>query len=258
MTSTLASHSSTSSSDPSLPPGRTVADVAPMRSAVPPGHDAGSTGRRWPLWGAAAGVLGAVGTLITDTQGALYEDGVTLGDDAIREVERAGYHIGIVAGLAATLCLLVVAAGWRRWGAERAPHSLAARVVPMALTASAGAMILGYGMKGSLAVYLPGGMDEGTFTDEGLFSVFMFLDFAPYVAWWGVCFAAMATIWLALRERTLPRWLGVVSVPFVVAPVAFMAATGLPGFPGVVDQLWLAITSLGLTPSLRRHHPAPA
>ena len=52
--------------------------------------------------------------------------------------------------------------------------------------------------------------------------------------------------WLALRERLLPRWLGWLSVPFTLAPIAFMATTGLPGFPGVVDPLWLTLTSAGL------------
>lgn len=252
MSSTLASHPSQPSHG-SHASGRTVADVAPVRSASP-GGAARSTGRRWPLWGAAAGVLGVVATLVTDSRPP--EDLSPLGPASLSEVERGMFHVGIVAGLAATLCVLVVAAGWRRWGAAHAPDSLAARVVPMALTASAGAMILGYGMKGSLAVYLDGGMDHGAYTESALFSVFVFLDFAPYVAWWGVCFAAMATIWLSLRERALPRWFGVVSIPFVVAPVAFMAATGLPGFPGVVDPAWLALTSLGLAASLHRH-PSP-
>lgn len=226
----------------------TVADVAPATTGA---TTAGRAGRRagsgrWTLWGAGAGVLGALATLATDTQGQLYEEGVTLGAEAIREVERWGYHAGIVLGLTATFCLLVAAAGWRRWANERAPDSLAARVVGMAMTASAGAMILGYGMKGSLAVYLDGGFNEGFFTDEGLFSIFMFLDFAPFVVWWGVCFAAMAMTWLSLREKVLPRWVGVLGVPFVLAPVAFVVATGLPGFPGVVDSAYLAIVSLGL------------
>ena len=52
----------------------------------------------------------------------------------------------------------------------------------MAFAASAALMMLGYGFMGSLAVYLPGGIDDGTFPVEGLYSVFMFLDFAPFIA----------------------------------------------------------------------------
>jgi len=234
----------------------TVADIAPAHAAAvatAAGPARPVRNGRWALWGAAAGALGFVATGITDTQSALYEEGVTLDTaDAVREVERWGYHAGIVLGIAATFCLLVAAAGWRRWAAERAPDNLAARVVPMAMTASAGAMILGYGFKGALAVYLPGGMDEGMYTFESLSSVFMFLDFAPYMVWWGVCFATIAMTWLSLRDRLLPRWVGVLGVPFSLAPVAFMAATGLPGFPGVVDSTFLTIVSIGMAIRLGR------
>lgn len=212
-----------------------------------------TSGTNWPLWGAAAGVLGMVGTLFTDTRPPETSSAIT--KDEVFALDPAGFHAGIIAGLAATFCLLVTAAAWRRWATEKAPGNLAAGVVSSALTASAGAMILAYGMKGSLAVYLPGGMDQGTYSADGLFSVFLFLDFAPYIAWWGVCFASLAFVWLSLRERLLPRWIGVVSIPFLLAPIVFMAATGLPGFPGVVDGLWLTVVSIGLSVGLRRSAP---
>ena len=83
-------------------------------------------------------------------------------------------------------------------------------------------------------------------TDAGLYSVFMFLDFAPYIAWWGAAFAAVVMVWLAFRDRLLPRWIGAVSALFALAPIAFVVATGLPGFPGVVDQLWLVSVAIGV------------
>jgi len=242
--------------DPSTVPTTTVSTTTEP-GVVPFTSDAATTDRSvttprssWPLWGAAAGVLGIVGTLIADVRPPEGNGPIDAAD--VFALSPTGFHIGIAAGLTATFCLLVTAAAWRRWAAERAPGSLAASMVPLALTASAGAMILAYGMKGSLAVYLPGGLDEGAYTAEGLHSVFMFLDFAPYIAWWGVCFAAVAMMWMSLRERLLPRWIGLVSILFVLAPVGFMAATGLPGFPGVVDALWLTIVSVGTTVSVRR------
>ncbi|MGD9891985.1 MAG: hypothetical protein AB7U18_11925 [Dehalococcoidia bacterium] len=81
--------------------------------------------------------------------------------------------------------------------------------------------------------------------------MFMFLDFAPYIAWWGAAFAAIGIAWLSLRERSLPIWIGVVSALFALIPIAFMSITGLPGFPGVVDPLWLLIVSAGM--ALRRN-----
>jgi hypothetical protein len=211
-------------------------------------------GWAWPLWGVAAGVLGAIGHIFAfpDVSEEEYQSGAAL----IETLDRTTYHIGVVAGLLAVFSLLLFASGFRRWAAAIAPASLAAGAVTMALVASAGAMILGYGMKGSLAVYLPGGIDEGSMASEGLYSVFMFLDLGPFMAWWGVAMAAAAIGWLSLRERVLPLWLGVLSALFVVIPLGVLVATGLPGFPGVVDPLWLVITGVGLAVTLRRSVPA--
>lgn len=131
----------------------------------------------WPLWGAAAGVLGAVGHLFTIQN--LSEEEQASGAAVITALDRGPYHVVIVAGMAAVFCLLVFAAGWRRWAATVAPGSLAGGVVNLALTASAGAMILGYGFKGGLAVYLPDGMDAGTYPAESLLMLYMFDDFGP-------------------------------------------------------------------------------
>jgi hypothetical protein len=204
----------------------------------------------WPLFGVAAGVLGAIGHLFTDQD--LSDEARASGVAVIDELNRTNYHIGIISGLAAVFCLLVFAAGWRRWTNENKMDSLAAEVVTFGFIASAGAMILGYGFKGSLAVYLPGGLDEGSYPNENLLSVFMFNDFAPYIAWYGVAMAAAALAWVSLRERLLPLWFGIVSVIFVLLPVGYLVATGLPGFPGVVDPLWIVIVGAGLAVSLRR------
>ena len=199
---------------------------------------------RWPLWGVAAGVLGAVGHLfsIQNPSEAEYRSGAAV----IDALERGPYHVGIVCGLAGVFCLLVFAAGWRRWATAVAPNSLAAGALHLALTASAGAMMLAYGFKGALAIYLPDGMDEGTYANESLLTVFMFDDFSAFIAWWGVAMACGAIAWLALRERQLPLWIGIVAALFVAVPVAAVSATALPGVPGVVDPFGLVIISAGL------------
>ncbi|MGE0539397.1 MAG: hypothetical protein AB7R89_04400 [Dehalococcoidia bacterium] len=221
--------------------------VAPTTREAAHGAVATAASNRWALWGVPAAVLGFAGLMVTPDYAGLE----TTGAGVIEQLDRGGYHLGIVLGIAAALCMLITAAGWQRWGARVAPDSLAARLVPMAFAASAALMMLGYGFMGSLAVYLPGGMDDGTFPTEGLYSVFMFLDFAPYIAWWGAAFAAIGIAWLSLRERSLPIWIGVVSALFALIPIAFMSITGLPGFPGVVDPLWLLIVSAGM--ALRRN-----
>jgi len=57
---------------------------------------------------------------------------------------------------------------------------------------------------------------------------------------------AGAIVWMALRERTVSRWIGFVSLVPVVAVTAFTGLTGLPGFPGVVSPAWLVVAFLGL------------
>ena len=205
---------------------------------------------RWPLWGSAAGLLGAVGHLFSmQTQ---TEAERASGAAVIDSLERGPYQIGIVAGLAGVFCLLVFAAGWRRWAAATAAGSLAGGMITLALTASAGAMMLAYGFKGALAVYLDGEMDEGSYSNESLLTFYMFDDFGAFIAWWGVAMAAGAIAWLAPRERRLPLWIGLLATLFALVPVGFVTATGLPGFPGVVDPFFLVIVGIGLAFTFRR------
>jgi len=209
----------------------------------------------WPLFGVAAGVLGAIGHLFTEQN--LSDEERASGAAVIDALDRTSYHIGIVAGMAAVFCLLIFTAGWRRWVAGYAPDSIAGEMISLALVASAGAMLLGYGFKGSLAVYLQGGMDGETYPNENLLSVFMFNDFAPYIAWYGVAMAAIGVAWFSLREHRLPVWFGIVAAVFAVVPIAFLVATGLPGFPGVVDPFWMVIFGIGLAVRLRRSASQP-
>jgi hypothetical protein len=210
-----------------------------------------SPGRqRWPLWGAAAGVLGAVGHLVAAAPAAVFEaqsggEGVGI----IDLLDRGIFHLGAVAGYGAVLCLLVFAAAWRRWIGQVGIASTAARALPLALAASAAAMILGYGMMGALSVYLPGGINAGEIPNEGLYVLWMFLDLGPFMAWWGVVGAALLVSYISLIERRLPVWLGVVGVLAWLPPVGFLVVTGLTGFAGVVGPVWLVVTAVGLAVS---------
>ncbi len=238
------------SAHPAGPASTATSASTASRTTSTSARSSGSRRPTWALWGAVAGAAGFVATFLTDQSGQLQEADYLTGGAVVDKLESAPYHVGVVAGFVCVLALLVAAAGWRRWAARTAPDSLAARVVSMAFVASAGAMMIGYGLKGSMSVYLPGGMDHDIMSQEGLYSIFMFLDLGAWMVWWGGTVAALASVWLAFRERLLPRWVGVVSVLFAGLPLAVLAATGLPGLPAL-STIWLTVVSVGLAVSRR-------
>lgn len=212
------------------------ADTAPGRS-----------GRvtAWPLTAVAAGALGLGATLFTDLHPAAWQDGETT-RAVVEDVSRGTAHASIVLGYLAVAALVVLAASWRRRVEPRVTGSTAARVVPSGLLVAAGALTLGYGYKGMFAVYGEGGLNAGSFDQDGLYVMYVLNDFGSFVGWLGVTIAAGAVAWMALRERTVSRWIGVVSVLPVLAVLGMTIGTGLPGFPGVVMPLWLVVAGLGL------------
>ncbi|MFI1567150.1 hypothetical protein ACH4ZX_29580 [Streptomyces sp. NPDC020490] len=197
-----------------------------VRTASAP--DVPSRRARWPLFGVAAGLLGTVATLVTDVHPEERPGGFT--STVISDVSRTKAHAGIVAGFLVVALLLVLAGAWRRRVEPQVPGSTAAHVV-----------------SGALAVYLPGGMDAGAFDRAGLYVLFMLNDFGSFIGWLGVVVAAGAIAWMALRERTVSRWIGAVSVLPVLVVTGFVSATGLPGFQGIVGPLWLVVAFLGLS-----------
>ncbi len=211
------------------------------------------TRSQWAWWGVAGGIAGLAATVLTDPQAQLSDAQRHTGAQVLALVSHTGYQIGAVLGLAATACVLITAAGWQRWARRAAPRSLPAGIVSGALVASAGAMIIAYGLKGSMAIYLPGGFNASEFARSSLYPLFMMNDLTPYFAWWGMPVAAGAVAVLGLR-RAVPVWLGVLSLVALLPPVAFLVATGLTAYAGIVGPLWLALVSLGL--AVHRTEPA--
>lgn len=214
-----------------------------------PGHMARQDGdgrAKWPLYGVGAGVFGGVATLLADVRAGTVER-TPVDASILDDVGRSVAHLGLVTGFLTVVLLLVLAAAWRRQVEPRVPSSTAAYVVSGALTASAAGLTYGYGWKGALAIYLPAGMDERSFGDDGLFVYFMLNDFGGYIGWLGVVVAAGAVAWMALRERTISRWIGWFSIVPVLAVALFAGITGLPGFQGVVGPAWMLVTFLGLS-----------
>ena len=207
--------------------------------------DIGTSGR-WALWGTAAGVLG----LVTNVFLSRTIDYTKTPEGIVDGLSRSRYQVGAITGYLAAACLVLFAAGLWRWADGQASTSLALRAAPFGLVASAGAMIAGYGVKGQLAEYLPGGSNPDNFDSGGLYTFFLMDDLAGYFAWWGVTVAAGCLAWLALRDGLLPRWLGIVSALFAAAPLVYLLVSGFTGFSGLLAPLFLVVVGTGL--ALRR------
>ena len=58
--------------------------------------------------------------------------------------------------------------------------------------------------------------------------------------------AAGAVAYMAFRERTVAKWIGVVSVLPVLQTTLMVAGLGVPGVPALLAPMWLFVTGLGL------------
>lgn len=221
----------------------TTTQITPAGTEVPT-----TVGRgRWPLVGVAAGLGSIAATLALDIHPTQLSSDEPYTEAVVREISSGKAHASVVVGYLTVALLLVLAAAWRRHVEPRALASTAARVVPLGLTAAAGALALGYGWRGALGLYGHGGSEEGAFDDAGLYALFVINDFGAYIGYLGVTIAAGAVVWMSLRERLVSRWIGVFSIVPILPVVITVAAFGLPGFPGVASGLWLVVAFAGLT-----------
>jgi hypothetical protein len=204
----------------------------------------------WAWWGVPAGIAGLAGNFVS-THGALSD---TDAAEAVAAVTRTSYHVGTVLGLVSFACLLLASAGWRRWGSGR---GLAQQAIPAALTVTATLVLFGTGLRGALAEYLPGGINEDNFDDAGLYALFIVHDTAPWFAWWGVLMVAALVGFVSLTGQGFPRWLGVLSIAALAMPTAVMAGSGAVAAAGFVGPIWLAAFSVvvalgGVGPAVNR------
>jgi hypothetical protein len=219
----------------------------PAPAAATPGeHAPVRRGRaRWPLFGLAGAVSGFAA--VVASMPTLTEDEYNSGVRVLDELERGGYHAGFLLGLVSVGCLLVASSGWKRWAERRVPDSLAGRTLAQGLAATATINVIFFSIMGAMALYLPGGPDEGWLSKESMLTNFTLLDFGALLGWWGTAVAAICVATFAFgKARILPRWMGVVSVLLLLPPVAMAIGTALPGFVGFTMPIWLAVISIGM------------
>jgi hypothetical protein len=234
LTITTADRTSAPTTSTLTPPPATSAAAPRTRAA------------RWPIFGIVAGVSGSLAALTSISSGVSKEEAQS-GVEVIDQLHRGPFYASFLLGLVSITCLLITVAGWRRWAEERAPRHLGARTIANALGATATINILGTALCGSMAIYLPGGSDNGWLSREAMFVNFTLLDFGQLLGWWGAMVAAGCVASLALpTSRQLPRWMGVISILLMLPAIGFAVGTGLPGFPGLVMPIWLVIISIGM------------
>jgi hypothetical protein len=227
-------------------PRPTSAELHPSVAFAPTAETARHGGRpRWPIFGVIGGLAGVASgatsiTSVTDEQ-------ARSGVDVIDHLSRGQYHVSFMLGLVSVVSLFLAASGWKRWAEQRAPRDLAARTIGPALAAVATINIIFASIAGSMALYLPGGTDTGTLSREGIFVNYILLDFGMLLGWWGAIVAAGCVAALSFRrDRVLPRWMGVVSVLFMLPGIAMASLIALPGFVGLTMPIWLIVISIGL------------
>lgn len=211
----------------------------------------------WAAWGVLAGIGGVTSNLVFNDQNSVTDAQMASGVGVIEHLDRTNYQVGVVAGWVAIAGLLVMAAGWRRAIDRSGDDHLAWLVIPYGLVAAASSLLLGYGFKGALAEYLPGGANEDNFPAEAVYQMFVFNDNAPWVGWWGVLFAAAAVAWLSFRRRgSVPLWLGIIGALVVLHSVIVMVGIGAVAIAGLTGPIWLILAStwllLGGTPTAGR------
>ena len=206
-------------------------------------------GRLWLLWGAAAGLLGFVATIVLDVRPwteADYEKGGVLvaAAEDMPALDAGTNGLGFLFGFAAVACLLVFQAAWRARVEAIRPSSMSARVVSGGVLITAAGLTLAYGWKGSLALYGHGGAESGSFGDEGLLIFYALTDFGAFIPWFGVLVAFAGLAAMAWIERSVSRILGTLIGGLFLLVAAGYVVTGVPGLAGPVGGLGLAFATI--------------
>lgn len=200
----------------------------------------------WPLWAAAAGVLGMVSTVVTDTRVDADEDfDFPVAAEDLATMDYDLFRVGGFTGYLTVICLVVFLALWRHRVEQRFSWSVGASVVTFGVGVSAAALTLAYGWKGALGNYGHGRPEAGTYDDAGLYTYYVMNDFSPYLSWLGVLIASGGLAWMAFREGLVSKVLGALCVLLSGGTMLAVGITGVPGLP-VVAALGMAIAGVWL------------
>ncbi len=200
----------------------------------------------WPLWAAAAGALGMVSTVVTDTRVDADEDfDFPVAAEHMATLDYDLFRVGGFTGYLTVICLVIFLAMWRHRVEQRFSWSIGASVVTFGIGVSAAALTLAYGWKGALGNYGHGRPEANTYDDMGLYTYYVMNDFSPYLSWLGVLIASGGLAWMAFREGLVSKVLGAFCVLLSVGTMLAVGITGVPGLP-VTAALGMAIGGVWL------------
>ena len=202
----------------------------------------------WPLWATAAGALGFAATLVLDTRAGEPDNlDYTVGVSDMAALEPELFRWGGTVGYLCVVFLMVFAAVWHRRVVRPFPESVGAPLVSFGALVSAAALSLAYGWKGAIGNYAHGAFEEGTYTDEGLFTYYVMNDFSPFLGWTGMLVGLLGLTWMAFGERLVSRGLGAVMGLISGGTLLAVGVVGVPGLTFtaiaglIVAGIWLSV-----------------
>ena len=222
-------------------------DDAPRPTSVAPG--------RWPIAGIVAGIAALASTTVLGPAFITDESIYRAGPEAVYE-ELGGQlltQLGAASGYLAAALLIPFGIGLVRTLARRAPDRVGlVLALGVALAAGVASTVSAYAMKSVLASGLPGHGDSGFYTQVDTAVAYTFSGQLQYAGWLPVVGAAGLIGVLVLRDRVMPRWIGVFSAFIAVAVATVTIAFNLPWSAGLVAPLWLIAVAVAVLRLRRR------
>ncbi|HEU4676135.1 MAG TPA: hypothetical protein VFS29_09120 [Motilibacteraceae bacterium] len=242
-----ATVSATASTTPSLTSTSTPTSTAPTTEPVT-GTARSLAKAPWVWSGAVAGVGGVVAMLVlnmpfpTEQQAA---GGVETVYDALdgQKAVQIGASLGFVVAWALALFSVGFIGHLRRVLPQ---DSVLPALVRVALTASVGAMFIGFGARAAAAGGMPGGIDHGFYTHADTVVISTLAGQLQWVGWQGVCLAMAATAVAAFRHRAMPKWVGAIGALLTLAVAGMTLVLCLPYSAGIAGPVFLTALSVGL------------
>jgi len=228
----------------------TGAATGPSAGAEP-SEDAGRSttasrrGRAWALTGPAAALAYLAGSIAGGVADPVYDP--TKSGDAGAIMAALAEHrvaLGVFHALTtvAGLLLLVFGAGLARRLRARLPQgSLLPGIASAGVIVTASVQVVGSSLD---TEFIEGVTRPGTFVAESSALYGHWIGTVPYV-WVTAGASALALAWAALRHRSAPRWLGVVSLLLGGASVV-AGISPLQYVAGMTAPLWMLVVGLGL------------